>query len=317
MSTSLDRDLWTIVLAAGEGTRLRSLTRALHGSDVPKQFATIQGRCSLLGTTLARAQKWSRPKRTLVVVAAERVDLARSQLTDPRVELVAQPRNCGTGPGILLPLARVLVRDPHAHVVILPSDHYFRDEGPFQEAVRRAEAAARADGSIVLVGAVPDRAETQYGWIQTAERRGRPCPCVAGFLEKPPKQVAERLLREGALWNTFVMVGPAFALWGLAEHHLAPQTSLFELYKGAIDTAEEIQVRSFVYRHLSSADFSRDVLEKAKGLLVVRLAPCGWSDWGTPARVFRSLEGTVDYAELVGRMRAACPEDVVQQLMAT
>ena len=42
------RDLWTIVLAGGEGVRLRELTRALHGEELPKQFALIHGGRSLL-----------------------------------------------------------------------------------------------------------------------------------------------------------------------------------------------------------------------------------------------------------------------------
>src|SRR5260370_1151683 len=37
------RDRWAVILAGGDGTRLRSLTRAIAGDDRPKQFCPILG----------------------------------------------------------------------------------------------------------------------------------------------------------------------------------------------------------------------------------------------------------------------------------
>jgi mannose-1-phosphate guanylyltransferase len=43
---------WAIVLAGGEGVRLRPLVRQLCGDERPKQFVKIVGSKSLLGHTL-------------------------------------------------------------------------------------------------------------------------------------------------------------------------------------------------------------------------------------------------------------------------
>lgn len=294
---------WTIVLAAGDGTRLSSLTQALHGEAVPKQFAQIQGRQSLLQTTLDRVQGWSSPERTVVVVAREREAIARVQ-TRPfgPVDVVAQPRNLGTGPGVLLPLARVMARDPDALVVVVPSDHFVRDAAPFAESVSNAIDVARATGKLVLIGAEPDRPEREYGWIVT-----RPCSetqtaAVARFEEKPPEAVAQELFVAGALWNTFVMVGSATCLWRLAARHLPVQAAMLEEYAATIDTPDEKHCLSHVYSRMPLADFSRDVLREANGLHAVTLEPCGWSDWGTPERVLDSLRGSRDYDHLVQRL---------------
>ena len=108
MSASPARHLWTVVLAGGDGVRLRQLTRALHGEERPKQFAMIHGGRSLLQATVARAARWSAPEHIVVVVAEERESLARMQLREyGGVDVVAQPTNRGTGPGLLLPLSRV------------------------------------------------------------------------------------------------------------------------------------------------------------------------------------------------------------------
>src|SRR5260221_2835726 len=296
--------LWTIVLAAGDGTRLRPLTRALHGEDLPKQFAVITGKRSLLQNAVARAARWSAPERIVVVVARERDSLARAQLRRfPGVRIAAQPRNVGTGPGIMLPLAVIRAEDPDAQVVILPSDQYVRDDASFEGSVQRADTAAPASSSVVLIGAVPDKAEDQYGWIipQVDDETGR--LVVSAFREKPNASVAEELRRAGALWSTFVMVGGARRLWGLAERRLPAQSALFERYERAIRPGRGPTVLSEIYSEMAPADFSRTVLEGAGDLEVVALPACGWSDSGTPERVFDSLRGSADFDTLVGRLR--------------
>jgi mannose-1-phosphate guanylyltransferase len=298
------RPLWTIILAGGDGVRLRQLTRALHGEECPKQFALIHGGRSLLQSTLARARRWSAPERTVVVVAAEREGLAREQLRGHGpVQVIAQPSNRGTGPGILLPLTRVFAEDPLADVVVLPSDHYVRDEDPFERSIRRAVTASQEQ--IALIGAVPDHAETQYGWIVTAGRLGARRSQVSRFCEKPPLPLAERLFREGALWNTFIMVGAARQFWALGCRHLPAPIALFEAYRQVVGTSEEARVISEMYQHMPAADFSKDVLQKAAGLKVVPLHECGWSDWGTPERVLESLRHHSDYAVLSRRLALA------------
>lgn len=295
---------WTIVLAAGEGTRLKTLTRALHGEDLPKQFARIQGGQSLLQSTLARTRCWSPPERTVMVVAKEREALARSQV-EPfgAVEVVAQPKNLGTGPGLLLPLMHVLARDPEARVVIVPSDHYVQDLNPFIQSVHSALAAAESSESLVLLGAVPDRPESEYGWIVTQPAGDGGGASVHRFEEKPAAPIALQLLQAGALWNTFVMAGAAKDIWQLTRQHLPGQCALFESYLRAVSKPRRYELLSALYARMEHGDFSRDVLHRAKTLRAVVLHPCGWSDWGTPDRVLDSLRGSDNYQRLVDRLR--------------
>jgi len=47
-------DHWAVILAGGEGTRLRSMTRTIAGDDRPKQFCPLVDERTLLEQTRQR-----------------------------------------------------------------------------------------------------------------------------------------------------------------------------------------------------------------------------------------------------------------------
>ena len=300
-------ELWSVVLAAGDGTRLAPLTRRLYGDERPKQFAQLGGERTLLQDTIVRLRPLVGPERTVVVVPERYQALAAEQLRGlPGVDAVAQPRNVGTGPGLLLPLARVLARAPAASVVVTPSDHHYRAPRRLLAGLRAAAVAA-SDGptGICLLGAAAEHPATDLGWIVPGAplSRGRGS-AVARFVEKPSAAEAVALERTGALWNTFVMVGAAERLWALGKRHLPQHAALFERYRAAVDTQREEAVLAEIYAGLPAADWSSDVLAKATGLALVTLEGSGWSDWGTPERLMASLAGSPALGQLEQRLAA-------------
>lgn len=289
------RHVWSLVLAGGDGNRLRALTTRPCGTSVPKQYCSLHGGQSLLEDAIARARRVVAPDRLCTIVAQQHREWwTESQALIEALELgnlIVQPRNLGTGIGILFSLLHILAKDPHAQLVLLPADHYVRNEealnGALLEALERLER--NADHPIIL-GLQPDEADTDLGYVLP----GDPDPFgghrVARFIEKPGYSVAREIIDAGGLWNTFIMVASARTLLDLfmpryASLVMEMQVGLAKGQTAGSPTGSWPALLS-LYDRLPELDFSRDLLEgRAADLCVMRVPPCGWSDLGTPRRV--------------------------------
>ncbi|HEY2465127.1 MAG TPA: sugar phosphate nucleotidyltransferase [Steroidobacteraceae bacterium] len=280
---------WALVLAAGEGSRLHSLTKDERGIAVPKQFCSLQGGPCLLQEALERAASVA-PLAQICSVVAEQHRRWWAPILSylPEENVVSQPQNRGTAFGILLPLLRILERDPEATVVLLPADHYLSDEKVMATSLRRAAALADADHSaIYLLGVEPDVPDTELGYILPASRERDGAAAVRRFIEKPNAARARMLLEEGALWNVFIMAASVRTLLSLFD-------SRFETTIAAMRGFESGDLDS-VYQNLHPVDFSKDVMQGRESMLKVLTVPqCGWTDLGTPERVGQILERLPD-----------------------
>ncbi|HUQ01400.1 MAG TPA: sugar phosphate nucleotidyltransferase [Kofleriaceae bacterium] len=303
------RDTWFVILAGGEGKRLAPLTRALYGCDLPKQFAVLSGARSLLQETVERAALLGDLARTIVVVSANHEEIAREQLAPyPAVRLLVQPFGRDTGPGLLFPLAYVRARSPAGRVVVLPADHHIADVGPLARALERTHDISGSHDRVSLVGVEADRPETEYGWIVPGPRLGGDGRdavwSVRRFVEKPSEDMARRLRLRGAVWNTFIATGPVAAFWDLARKHLPRHVLSFEMWANSADQAESASRLRSLYEQLPPANWSVDVLARTPPaqLALVSMAGSGWSDWGSPKRVFESMSGSGDLDRLLARV---------------
>ncbi|MBD3942422.1 bifunctional UDP-N-acetylglucosamine diphosphorylase/glucosamine-1-phosphate N-acetyltransferase GlmU [Microbacterium sp. NEAU-LLC] len=174
--TTRDPSLAVIVLAAGQGTRMKS--------SLPKMLHRIGGR-PLVGHVLTAAALLT-PERTLVVVRHER-DLVADAVAEiaPEADIVDQDEIPGTGRAVEVALDRLAGFE--GDVLVLSGDT------PLVDAVTLAslvDAHRAADAAVTLMTAVVDDANG-YGRIIRDEGGA-----VARIVEQKDADEAERAVRE-------------------------------------------------------------------------------------------------------------------------
>lgn len=289
-------DRWAVILAGGDGTRLRSMTRAIAGDDRPKQFCPLLGGRTLLDQTRSRVARSVLPEQTLLVVTEKHRCFFQpvAATMDPDL-LVVQPESRGTAPAIVYALQRVAAQCPYAIVSLFPSDHYFADDAAFMAHVDAAyDSVEGRPQTVVLLGMTPQSAEVEYGWIEPQHSIFGDLPGsvtqVRRFWEKPSAPTAEALLGQGCLWNSFVMVGRVDALLRMTAEALRELNDAFAGVATTFGTVAETPAVRALYARLPETNFSHEVLAaRAEDLTVMRVGDVGWSDLGDPSRVLSTL----------------------------
>jgi mannose-1-phosphate guanylyltransferase len=279
---------WAVVLAGGDGTRLRDLTLKIAGDQRPKQFCSFFGGETLLTQTRARLESLFHVDRELFVVTRSHETYYREELRNvDESRIISQPLNRGTGVAVAVALVHVLQRDPDAVVVLVPCDHYYSDDEGFGRAIRSViSSAEQYPDAVVLLGAEARYAEIEYGWIEVGSAiSDTPVPLfrVNRFWEKPSMLQAQELLRRGCLWNTFVTAGRASTLLDV----LCAEVPNVVLAVNKALAGNELEA---AYRVMPAVDLSRQVFApQPNRLLIVRDVTSGWADLGSPSRVMEIL----------------------------
>jgi mannose-1-phosphate guanylyltransferase len=293
MKKSNDR-LWGIILAAGEGQRLREFLSLKYGSTRPKQFSTIIGTRSMLRHTIARTERIINPKNVLTVVCKPHLEYVLQELTkQEKRRMVVLPCSRETAPSILVALLCVKHQNPDATVVILPSDHFVAEEDRFLKYIEGAVGFVTLyPEQVVLLGVKPLSPDPDYGWIEVTKNyltsQGGRYYTVRQFVEKPATSEALQLYNRGALWNSMVTIAKVATLERLFRKHTPELFKYLERWKPVLENDDPILEAAF--EKMPSRNFSVHLLERAiKVLRVVRIDGVYWSDWGNTDRIIFDL----------------------------
>jgi mannose-1-phosphate guanylyltransferase len=295
--TNRQKHLWSIILAGGDGERLRPLVERWMGHPLPKQYCTFIGTRSMFQHTVDRADQIADPEKRVIVISRSHYSDAFSQLKTRRTgKLILQPANRQTAVGIYLALSYIHRQDPEATVVVYPSDHFVYPEDEFLKGVRNLiKTAYRMHYRVCLLGVSPDAFDTDYGWIQPGPClglvNGQPIHAVKAFLEKPAAPECQSAIRSGALWNTLILAARLQILWQMGWRWFPEMMILLERYRRVTGTPEEEAILESIYPQMPSLDFSKHLLQNIPTQIsALELKGVIWSDWGRQERILATLQ---------------------------
>jgi len=316
--------MYIVILAGGSGTRFWPLSRAAR----PKQLISITGDRSMLQRTVERVLPL-KPKRILIItnmVQAEETVRQLGQYRNVPTDVIAEPTAKNTAPAIALAATIIAAHDPEGMMVVLPADHFIKDEQALQQALADAAHAARK-GYLVTLGILPSRPETGYGYIEAdVELRGRgPFP-VLRFVEKPPLAEAVRYLDAGNFfWNSGMFIWRADTILAEIKAYLpdvAAALSRVTFTNDVWELSDLDEQIAAVYASVASVSIDYGVMEKSSRVQVVPVE-MGWSDVGSwsslPEVVEADDSGTVcvNASEHVSLDSSGCLICVDNRVVAT
>ncbi|MCL5028929.1 MAG: sugar phosphate nucleotidyltransferase [Bacteroidetes bacterium] len=288
--------LWGIILAGGDGNRLQNYVERLYGYNRPKQYCTIVGTRSLIKHTLDRAKMLIPSERLMTVVNSSHEEYVSEEIGYQLPEtIIEQPCNRDTGAGILLPMLKINHLDSEAIVTIFPSDHFIKEEDRFMENVWEANVFVHNHpDAIVMLGTKPVCIETGYGWIETGYRvknnSDKVFRRVNNFWEKPEIEQLERLLMNGCLINTFVLVGRCESFIKYIKECVPDLFEAFKPIRINIGTYREKVMIKRMYHEMPAKSFSKFVLSRIpEHIYALEVTGVYWSDWGEEHRIRKDI----------------------------
>jgi mannose-1-phosphate guanylyltransferase len=256
-----------ILLSGGSGKRLWPLSNDVRSKQFLKMLTDGNGnRQSIVQRVYSQIKEVQPDVQITIATNAAQVDSIRSHLGQ-NVNIVLEPERRDTFPAIALACAFLALEkgiNKDETVVVLPCDPY-TELGFFRMLTKLDKIIKSNAADIALIGIKPSLPTSKYGYIVPLSEIETGAFKVSHFVEKPEKDMAAKLIEEGAYWN-----GGVFG---------------FKLGYVLDITKKDVQFENFAelyekYNKLEKTSFDYKVVEKADRIAVTPYFG-KWTDIGT------------------------------------
>jgi mannose-1-phosphate guanylyltransferase/mannose-6-phosphate isomerase len=267
-----------LIMCGGAGTRLWPASREVR----PKQFLPLFGTRSTFQETILRVSDPALFDRPIVITNKAYRFMVSEQLAEIgcAADILLEPMRRDSGPAIAAGAAFAETRAADAVVLALAADHVVQDNAAFVAACREGLAGAE-QGRIVTFGVKPERAATEYGYINPGETVLGDVRAVKQFVEKPDAAKAAEYVKAGYFWNSGNFMFRANVL--LDEYRNVDAASVQAVSDAVTKAGRDLgfvtlEEAAFASANAISIDYA--VMEKTTRAAVIPVA-CGWSDVGS------------------------------------
>lgn len=259
-----------VIMAGGQGTRFWPWSV----KEKPKQFLPLISEDTMLQQTYKRFQKWLPIDKIYIVTTEDYLSIIKEQI--PLIDekhIIIEPAPRDTAPCLALTALHFLQKNDDEVFAAVPADHYIPDNEVLQNALIKAEKEAEEDGTILTLGIKPTRPEPGYGYIRAVEdnMNSQGLLKVKTFIEKPSKEVAEKLImEEKTFWNSGMFI------WKPSTIKYYMKKFQPDIWRLLEDTKSDLGVNFYQLPRIS-IDYA--ILEKAENIYTIPVE-IQWDDVG-------------------------------------
>jgi len=263
-----------VILCGGAGTRLWPNLKEYQ----PKQFIDFGG-WTLFGKTLDRI-RGSVYDYPIISTNSKYIKNIKKILNTHKIrkyKIVLEPSKKNTGPAIL---TSALIKDiPHKQpLIFLSADHLIERFNKINAEIKK-KVKYLNNNNIFIFGIKPSSPSDQYGYFFT--KRKKNLNVVSKFYEKPSKDKAKTIIKNGGYWNS--------GIFFLRKDSLLYNFKKFQknIYQNSLRAVNKSRFKNNTYFLNKKAfdcniskSFDYAILEKTKNINAIKLN-IPWSDLGS------------------------------------
>jgi mannose-1-phosphate guanylyltransferase len=303
-------------MGGGIGSRFWPFSR----ENRPKQFLDFFGTGrSLIQQTFDRFAQIIPSENIYIATNRQYSDLVKQQLPEiSERQILLEPTRRNTAPCIAYAAYRIRSVNPRANIVVTPADHLILQEQHFLKNIQTGLNFVSKFPSLLTLGVKPNRPETAYGYIQTAEDGNDNIQKVKAFTEKPNYDLAKVFYESGEFfWNSGIFIWNIQTVLNAFHTHLPDITARFDQGADKFGTPAETAFIEEQYPMCPNISIDYGVMEKDDNVYMLT-ADFGWSDLGTWGSLYdltekdrqqnATLKGNALFVDSAGNL-IALPED--------
>ena len=300
-------------MAGGSGERFWPFSR----KKFPKQLLPLgTNNNSMLEDSINRASGLIPYEDIFIITNELLVNPIRNTLKMlPPENIIPEPAKRNTAPCLALATAYILARYPNLSendisIVILTADQNIYPLDKFTLTVDAALTYAENNNSLVTIGIMPTRAETGYGYIETAEKFINDDNStiqfrdVLQFREKPNKETAEKFIETGRFtWNSGMFFWRCDTFIKNLQTHMPEIGNKIYPLKKALLTKTHIvtdklsQEVTNIFIDFPSISIDYALMEKSNNVVVCK-AIFNWDDIGSWDSLYRTKQAD-EYGNII------------------
>ena len=285
--------IYPVILAGGAGTRLWPKSREKY----PKQFINLIDGKSLFQETCLRFSNRSVFASPTIITHEEHRFLVREQLLSLGISdahIITEPLAKNTLAACLTGALFLKQQFGDVPILFAPSDHIISEEEHLFSSIHEALPYVLG-GSICIFGITPLTPHTGYGYITQGKKLYGRIINPTLFVEKPTKEHAERLISQGALWNSGMYFSTAESLQKEAALYMQKSYTLLSNFFSEKLVAQEefFMIPHDTYVQLDSVSIDKGITEHTKKIILA-ITPIVWSDLGSWSSLYDHFEKTED-----------------------